>query len=147
MSIHPLEYLERISNTIVREWAEQLSHSNSLYSTRPIPELEATTRECFDAYLIAIKEEEFELLNDFIAAIASLRASMSFSEHEVVDAFRAFRKISSDHLLAGLVADDIDIDPISDVIDAICQVVDYTILRFSEIYYTARAKQAADTAG
>ncbi|MFC1629025.1 RsbRD N-terminal domain-containing protein [Gemmatimonadota bacterium] len=146
MSIHPLEYLESISHTIVKDWAEQLSHSNSLYSTRPIPELEATTRECLDAYLAAIKDENFELLNDFIASIASFRGSMSFSEHEVVDAFRAFRKIASDYLLAGLVSDEVDIDPISDVLDAICQVVDYTIMRFSEIYYTARANQAQNKA-
>ncbi|MFC1499445.1 RsbRD N-terminal domain-containing protein [Candidatus Zixiibacteriota bacterium] len=141
MSIPPIDYLESISHMIVKDWAEQLSHSNSLYSTRPMPELEATTRECLDAYLSAIKEENYELLNDFIDSIASFRSSMSFSEHEVVDAFRAFRKIASDYLLAGLVSDDVDIDPLSDVIDAICQVVDYTIMRFSEIYYTARANQ------
>ncbi len=147
MSVHPLEYLESISHTIVKDWADQLSHSNSLYSGRPLPELEATTRECLDAYLTAIKEANFDPLNDFIASIASLRGSMSFSEHEVVDAFRVFRKIASDYLLAGLVTDEVDIDPVSDVIDAICQVVDYTIMRFSEIYYTARANQASKTAG
>ena len=147
MSVHPLEYLENISHTIVKEWAEQLSHSNSLYSGRPLPELEATTRECLDAYLSAIKDEEFEPLNDFITSIASFRGSMSFSEHEVVDAFRVFRKIASDYLLAGLVTDEVDIDPVSDVIDAICQVVDYTIMRFSEIYYTTRANQASNSAG
>ena len=147
MSVHPLEYLESISHTIVKDWADQLSHSNSLYSGRPLPELEATTRECLDAYLTAIKEANFDPLNDFIASIASLRGSMSFSEHEVVDAFRVFRKIASDYLLAGLVTDEVDIGPVSDVIDAICQVVDYTIMRFSEIYYTARANQASETAG
>ena len=146
MSTHPLDYLESISHQVVNDWTDQLGHSNTLYSTRPRIELEATTRECFDAYLTAIKDEEFEPLNEFIASIASFRGSMSFSEHEVVDAFRLFRKIASDYLLAGLVTDDVDIEPLSDVIDAICQVVDYTILRFSEIYYTARANQASNTA-
>ena len=60
-----------------------------------------------------------------------------------MDAFRAFRKIASDHLLAGIIKGDVDIDPepVSDVLDAICQVVDYAILRFSEIYYTARIER------
>ncbi|MFC1628500.1 hypothetical protein ACFL3H_05250 [Gemmatimonadota bacterium] len=49
---------------------------------------------------------------------------MTFTEHEVVDAFRLFRKIASDYLLAGLVSDGIEIEPFSDVIDAICQVLD-----------------------
>lgn len=141
MSAHPLIYLENISYKIVTEWADQLRNSNSLYSTRPITELQVTTRECLDAYLSAIKEENFEPLNDFISSIAALRGSMSFSEHEVVDAFRVFRKIASDYLLSGLVADEVDVEPVSDVLDAICQVVDYAIMRFSEIYYTARAKQ------
>ena len=144
MSAHPIEYLEGISHQIVKDWTDQLSHSNTHYATRPQSELEATTRECISVYLTAIKEEDFEPLNDFIASIAFFRGSMSFTEHEVVDAFRLFRKIASDYLLAGLVADEVDIDPLSDVIDAICQVVDYTILRFSEIYYTARANQAAN---
>ena len=143
MSAHPLIYLEDISHKIVSEWAEVLHSSNTLYSTRPIPELKATTRECLDAYLAAIKDENFEPLNDFIASIAALRGSMTFSEHEVVDAFRVFRRIASDYLLTGLVADEVDVDPVSDVIDAICQVVDYSIMRFSEIYYTARARQTA----
>ena len=146
MSAHPLEYLDSISHQIVKDWTDQLSHSNTHYATRPLNELEATTRECLSAYLIAIREENFEPLNDFISSIAFFRGSMSFTEHEVVDAFRLFRKIASDYLLAGLVSDDVDIEPLSDVIDAICQVVDYTILRFSEIYYAARANQAASTA-
>jgi hypothetical protein len=66
---------------------------------------------------------------------------MGFSEHEVVDAFRAFRKLGSDRLLEGLMSDEVEVEPVSDVLDAICQVVDYSILRFSEIYYTARARQ------
>ena len=140
MSTHPLLYLDTKGSQIVAEWAEQLKESNSLYATRPIPELKATTRECLDAYLAAIKKEDFEPLDSFIGSIASLRSSMRFSEHEVVDAFRAFRKIASDLLLQGLVEDEVDVEPVSDVLDAICQVVDYSILRFSEIYYTALAR-------
>ena len=143
MSAHPLLYLEGKSPQIAAEWAELLKSSNSLYSTRPLNELKATTGECFDAYFAAIKKEDFERLNDFIGSIASLRSSMGFSEHEVVDAFRAFRKIASDHLLKGLVEDEVEVEPASDVLDAICQVVDYSILRFSEIYYTARARQGS----
>jgi hypothetical protein len=141
VSTHPLLYLDTKSSHIVTEWAEQLKSSNSLYSTRPLHELKVTTRECLDAYLAAIKKEEFEPLNAFIGSIASLRSSMGFSEHEVVDAFREFRKIASDHLLQGLVDDEVDVEPVSDVLDAICQVVDYAILRFSEIYYTALARK------
>jgi len=146
VSAHPLDYLDSISHQIVKDWTDQLNHSNTHYATRPLSELEATTRECLSAYLTAIKDEDFEPLNDFIASIAFFRGSMSFTEHEVVDAFRLFRKIASDYLLAGLVSDDVEIDPLSDVIDGICQVVDYTILRFSEIYYSARANQAANAA-
>ncbi len=142
MSTHPLLYLDTKSSHVVAEWADQLKTSNSLYSTRPVPELKATTRECLDAYLAAIKQENFEPLDAFIGSIASLRSSMGFSEHEVVDAFRAFRKIASDHLLQGLVDDEVDIEPVSDVLDAICQVVEYSILRFSEIYYTALARNS-----
>ena len=142
MSAHPLLYLDTKSSDMVAEWADLLKTSNSLYSTRPINELRATTRECLDAFLAAIQDEDFEPLNAFIGSIASLRGSMGFSEHEVVDAFRAFRKLASDHLLKGLVEDEVDIEPVSDVLDAICQVVDYSILRFSEIYYTALAKQS-----
>jgi len=145
VSVHPLDYLDSISHQIVKDWTDQLSHSNTHYATRPLTELEATTRECLSVYLTAIKDEDFEPLNDFIASIAFFRGSMSFTEHEVVDAFRLFRKIASDYLLAGLVSDDVEIDPLSDVIDAICQVVDYTILQFSEIYYSTRANQAAKT--
>ena len=94
-----------------------------------------------DAYLAAILREEFAPLNRFIGRIVSMRGSMNFPEHEVVDAFRAFRKIASDHLLAGLLEGDVEVDPVSDVLDAICQVVDYAILRFSEIYYTARVER------
>lgn len=141
MSAHPLLYLDKKSSNIVAEWADLLKTSNSLYATRPMDELRATTRECLDAYLAAITQEDFEPLNAFIGSIASLRSSMGFSEHEVVDAFRAFRKLASDHLLKGLVEDEVDVDPVSDVLDAICQVVDYAILRFSEIYYTALARQ------
>jgi hypothetical protein len=146
VSVHPLDYLDSISHQIVKDWTDQLNHSNTHYATRPLSELEATTRECLSVYLTAIRDEDFEPLNDFIASIAFFRGSMSFTEHEVVDAFRLFRKIASDYLLAGLVSDDVEIDPLSDVIDGICQVVDYTILRFSEIYYTARANQAANSA-
>jgi len=146
VSAHPLDYLDSISHQIVKDWTDQLNHSNTHYATRPLSELEATTRECLSAYLTAIRDEDFEPLNDFIASIAFFRGSMSFTEHEVVDAFRLFRKIASDYLLAGLVSDDVEIDPLSDVIDGICQVVDYTILRFSEIYYSARANQAANAA-
>ncbi|MFC1530561.1 RsbRD N-terminal domain-containing protein [Gemmatimonadota bacterium] len=145
MSAHPLDYLDSISHQIVKKWTDQLSHSNTHYATRPMSELEATTRECLSAYLTAIKDDDYEPLNDFIASIAFFRGSMQFTEHEVVDAFRLFRKIASDYLLAGLVSDEVDIDPLSDAIDGICQVVDYTILRFSEIYYSARANQAANT--
>jgi len=142
VSAHPLLYLDSKGSQIVVEWADQLKTSNSLYATRPVNELRATTRECLDAYFAAIKKEDFEPLNAFIGSIASLRSSMGFSEHEVVDAFRAFRKLASDHLLQGLVGDEVEVEPASDVLDAICQVVDYSILRFSEIYYTALARQS-----
>ena len=141
MNTHPLEHLEAIDEAIVSEWATQLHTSNTLYSTRPYEELLVTCRECFDAYIAAIRREDFELLNRFIARIVSLRGALKFPEHEVVDAFRAFRKIASDHLLTGLIKENIDVEPISDVLDAICQVVDYAILRFSEIYYTARVER------
>lgn len=141
MNTHPLDHLESIREEIVAEWASQLRHSNSLYSTRPYEELLATTQECFSAYLAAIKKENFNPLNRFIGRIVSLRGALNFPEHEVVDAFRAFRKIASDHLLAGLIEENVDIEPVSDVLDAICQVVDYAILRFSEIYYTARVER------
>ncbi len=141
MSAHPLIYLEQSKHEIVRAWADLLHESNSLYATRPVEELRATTGEAFDANLIAIKAQDFDPLNDFITSIAGLRAAMGFSEHEVVDAFRAFRKLGSDRLLEGLMSDEVEVEPVSDVLDAICQVVDYSILRFSEIYYTARARQ------
>ena len=141
MSTHPLRYLESIRDDIVAQWSSQLHQSNSLYATRPFDELVITTTECLDAYLAAILKEEFAPLNRFIGRIVSMRGSMNFPEHEVVDAFRAFRKIASDHLLAGLLEGDVEVDPVSDVLDAICQVVDYAILRFSEIYYTARVER------
>jgi hypothetical protein len=143
VATHPLEHLESIREEIIAQWASWLHLSNSLYTTRPYEELISTTAECLDAYLAAIKDEDFEPLNRFIGRIVSLRGALRFPEHEVVDAFRAFRKIASDHLLAGLIEGDTDIDPdpISDVLDAICQVVDYAILRFSEIYYTARIER------
>jgi hypothetical protein len=141
VSTHPLEHLEAIDESIIAEWATQLHTSNTLYSTRPFEELLVTCRECFDAYIAAIRRENFELLNRFIGRIVSLRGALKFPEHEVVDAFRGFRKIASDHLLTGLIEENIDVEPISDVLDAICQVVDYAILRFSEIYYTARVER------
>lgn len=141
MSAHPLEYLDDIREDIVETWAQELHDSNSLYRTRPITELRQTTGQCFKAYFAAIKEQDFEQLNKFIGVIVSMRGAMSFPEHEVVDAFRIFRKIASDHLLHGLVLGDVEVDPVSDVLDAICQVVDYSILRFSEVYYTARTER------
>jgi len=143
VSAHPLLFLEESRPAIVSAWADTLHESNSLYATRPRDELLATTGEAFDANIAAIKEQDFEPLNDFIASIAGLRASMGFSEHEVVDAFRAFRKLGSDRLLEGLMDDEVEIEPVSDVLDAVCQVVDYAILRFSEIYYTTKARQSA----
>ncbi|MFO7767470.1 MAG: RsbRD N-terminal domain-containing protein [bacterium] len=141
MSAHPLEYLEAIQDEIIEVWAQELHDSNSLYTTRPIAELRQTTRQCMEAYFAAIKEEDFEPLNKFIGVIVSMRGAMSFPEHEVVDAFRGFRRIASDHLLQGLVLGEVEVDPVSDVLDAICQVVDYSILRFSEVYYTARTER------
>ncbi len=141
MSVHPLEYLETVQDDIVEAWAQELHESNSLYTTRPMAELRQTTTQCMDAYFAAIMEEDFEPLNKFIGIIVSMRGAMSFPEHEVVDAFRAFRKLASDHLLQGLVLGEVEVDPVSDVLDAICQVVDYSILRFSEVYYTARTER------
>ena len=141
MSVHPLIYLERIRDEIVSEWADRLRMSNTLYATRPIEELHITTCECFDAYMTAVRSENFEPLNRFIGRIIATRGSMNFPEHEVVEAFRAFRKIASDHLLAGLMGGDVEVESVSDVLDALFQVVDYTILRFSEIYYTTRAQR------
>jgi len=143
VSAHPLIYLEESRSQIVAAWADTLHESNSLYSTRPLEELVVTTGEAFDANIAAIKLQDFDQLNDFIASIAGLRASMGFSEHEVVDAFRAFRKLGSDRLLEGLMNDEVEVEPVSDLLDAICQVVDFAILRFSEIFYTARARQQA----
>ena len=137
VSTHPLEYLKSIHDDIVSQWAAVLHQSK----TRPYEELLLTTTECMDAYLAAIQREEFEALNRFIGRIVAMRGSMNFPEHEVVDAFRAFRKIASDYLLAGLMEGDVEVEPVSDVLDAICQVVDYAILRFSEIYYTARVER------
>ena len=139
MSAHPIDYLELAGDDIVTEWALRLHRSNSLYALRPIEELQNTTRTCFEAYLMAMKEERFDLLDQFIGGIVTMRGAMNFPEHEVVDAFRVFRKIASDRLLQGLMNGEVETDPVSDVLDAVCQVVDYTILRFSEIYYTARA--------
>jgi len=141
MSIHPLLYLEGIKEQIIVEWADRLHTSNTSYAGRPIDELRLTTRECFEAYLAAVRGEDFEPLNRFIGRIVSTRSSMNFPEHEVVDAFRIFRKIVSDHLLAGLMVKDVEIESVSDVLDALFQVVDYAILRFSEIYYTTRAQR------
>lgn len=141
MNEHPLAYLETMRDDIVREWAASMQASNSLYATRPLPELITTTSTCMDAYLVAIREEEFEPLNRFIGSIVAMRGAMNFPEHEVVDAFRGFRRIASDHLLRGLMMGEVDEEPASDVLDAICQVVDYAILRFSEIYYTARVSR------
>jgi hypothetical protein len=141
MSVHPLIYLERIRDEIVSEWADRLLRSNTLYATRPIEELHLTTGECFDAYMAAVRSEDFEPLNRFLGRIIATRGAMNFPEHEVVDAFRAFRKIASDRLLAGLMGGDVEVESVSNVLDALFQVVDYTILRFSEIYYTTRAQR------
>jgi hypothetical protein len=141
MSVHPLLYLEGVKEDIIKEWVALLHSSNTSYARRPLEELHATTQECLEAYLTAIRSENFEPLNRFIGRIIATRGAMNFPEHEVVDAFRAFRKIASDHLLAGLMGGDVEIESVSDVLDALFQVVDYAILRFSEIYYTRRAQR------
>lgn len=129
-------FFEENREAIIDQWVDRLQKEvGPQYTRRPRPELVETVTAAYDANVLVITDENFDLINTFITRIAKKRLGAGFLLSDVQKAFELFRDIVTP--LLGKVA---TLDEFIPVLTRLNQCLNYTIHRFSNYFQSLHEK-------
>ncbi|MCP3953369.1 MAG: PAS domain S-box protein [Desulfobacterales bacterium] len=121
---------------IIEQWVNRLKKEvGAQYTSRPREELVETVTAAYDANVLAIADENFDQINDFITRIAKKRLEAGFLLSDVQKAFELFHDI-----VTPLVAQVATRDEFLLVVTRLNRCLNYTIHRFSDYFQSLHQK-------
>jgi len=124
------EVLQEYGERVARQWAERLhDETGTLYSSRPLEELIATTSQAGEAYFAAIVHHDFSKVDAFITKISKLRLEGGFSLSEVQKAFEIYRTI-----LIPVLVKELKDDALLSALQSLNACLSRTIFSFSDYF-------------
>jgi PAS domain S-box-containing protein len=121
---------------IIEQWVDRLQREvGPQYTDRPREELIETVTAAYDANILVITDNDFNLINRFITRIAKKRLEAGFLLSDVQKAFELFRDI-----VTPLLAEVATLDEFLAVVTRLNRCLSYTIHRFSDYFQSLHQK-------
>jgi len=115
---------------ILAEWIHSVqTQISDMYANRPEDEIVTTVTEAYEAFILALFDNDFSLINNFIEKITRMRLMAGFPLSDVQMAFEFFRSISIPLLIKEIPGDELP-----DAIKRLNRCMTYTIHRFSDLF-------------
>ncbi len=130
------EFFRENREAIIEQWVDRLQREvGPQYTSRPRPELFETVTAAYDANILVITDDNFDLINSFITRIAKKRLEAGFLLSDVQKAFELFRDIVTPRL-----AEVANIEEFLSVVTRLNHCLNYTIHRFSNYFQSLHEK-------
>jgi PAS domain S-box-containing protein len=122
---------------IIAEWTNSVrTQISAMYANRPADEVIDTVTEAYEAFIIALFNNDFSRINRFIENITRMRLTAGFPLSDVQMAFEFFRSISIPLLIQKITGDDLE-----DAIISINHCLTHTIHRFSDLFQSMQQEK------
>lgn len=136
------ELLTEDGEEIVIQWARDLKTGGyAKYAARPLDELEATCRQCFEGYAAVLLSADYSKIRRFLTREVRARVAQGFDASEMARQLCAFEVVAWP-----LIADRLRDDPTA-LVDALGRVrhcVDQAVFEFSDLYQRAAQQQVEE---
>jgi PAS domain S-box-containing protein len=129
-------FFQENREAIIEQWVDRLQREvGPQYTSRPRQELFETITAAYDANILVITDDNFDLINRFITRIAKKRLEAGFLLSDVQKAFELFRDIVTPRL-----ARVATLDEFLTVVTRLNHCLSYTIHRFSDYFQSLHEK-------